>query len=391
MVLIHSYRMKLDNDESAHIAASLASGQGFSNPFGGTTGPTAWLGPVYPFVLSGFFLLFGIGTRLSVIAALLFNSLLSSLTCVPVYFIARETFGERLARWSAWAWALVPYTIYWGIRWVWDTSLSALLFTCLFLFTLHLAKSSTARGWALYGLLWGVSGLTNTAELSFLPFAGCWICYRQFRQGKPFFRNATVGAVIFFATLMPWTLRNYLVFHKFMPVRGNFGVELHLGNTPDARGMWQVWLHPTQNVLEFRAYQQMGEAAYAQAKLHQATTFIREHPKHFAFLVFAHFCYYWAGPPHAERYPWLYEVKTSFFFASSVFAVWALIIALRQRLYAAELYLLLLLSYPAVYYITFAHPRYRHPIDAELLILIVFWCTQYHASRPVKRPPHAAS
>src|SRR5258708_19936820 len=33
----------------SHIAASLASGQGFSNPFGPPTGPTAWLGPVYPF------------------------------------------------------------------------------------------------------------------------------------------------------------------------------------------------------------------------------------------------------------------------------------------------------------------------------------------------------
>src|SRR5260370_41859522 len=54
MVLIHSYRVKLDNDESAHIAASLASGQGFSTPLGPATGPTAWLGPVIPFVLSVF-------------------------------------------------------------------------------------------------------------------------------------------------------------------------------------------------------------------------------------------------------------------------------------------------------------------------------------------------
>src|SRR5208283_331470 len=102
---------------------------------------------------------------------------------------------------------------------------STFLFTLLFMITLQLAESSTPRKWAFYGLVWGIAGLTNTAELAFLPFAGSWICYRQFRQGKPFFRNAVVGALLFLATLAPWTIRNYRVFHKFIPVRGNFGEE----------------------------------------------------------------------------------------------------------------------------------------------------------------------
>src|SRR5260370_7007997 len=49
MVLIHSYRVKLDNDESAHIAASLSSGQGFTNPFCPPPCPTPFLAPPYPF------------------------------------------------------------------------------------------------------------------------------------------------------------------------------------------------------------------------------------------------------------------------------------------------------------------------------------------------------
>ena len=181
MVLIHSYRLNLENDESSHIAASLASGQGFSNPFGKNTGPTAWLGPVYPFVLSRIFVVFGIQTRSAVIAALLLNCLLSALTAIPIFFIGQYSFGLQIARWSSWTWALFPYTMYWGIRWVWDTALSALLLTLLFWFTLHLARSSTLKKWVLYGFLWGFAALTNTAELSFLPFAGIWICCHQFR------------------------------------------------------------------------------------------------------------------------------------------------------------------------------------------------------------------
>ena len=382
MVLTHSYRAKLENDESAHIAAALASGQGFSNPFGTPTGPTAWLGPVYPFVLSRFFVVFGSYTEAAVAWALLFNCLISALTCIPVYFAALYTFGERLAVRSAWVWALFPYTMYWGMRRIWDTSLSAFLLILLFMITLQLAKTSTPQKWALYGLLWGIAGMTNTAELAFLPFAGSWICYSQFRQGKPFFRNATVGAILFFATVAPWTIRNYRVFHKFIPIRGNFGEEFHLGNTPDALGNWQVFLHPSQSNLELRLYRQMGEPAYIHSKLEQTLQFVHDRPARFAYLTFAHFVYYWAGAPHAEKYPGIYELKTFLFLSSSVFAFWGLLIALRQRLPGATLYLLLLLTYPVVYYITFPHPRYRHPLEPAMLILIVFLITQFSVSSP---------
>jgi hypothetical protein len=36
------------------------------------------------------------------------------------------------------------------------------------------------------------------------------------------------------------------------------------------------------------------------------------------------------------------------------------------------LFFWLILSYPAVYYFVFPHPRYRHPIEPELGILIVY-------------------
>ena len=36
------------------------------------------------------------------------------------------------------------------------------------------------------------------------------------------------------------------------------------------------------------------------------------------------------------------------------------------------LFFWLILSYPALYYVVFPHPRYRHPIEPELGILIVY-------------------
>jgi 4-amino-4-deoxy-L-arabinose transferase-like glycosyltransferase len=374
--LFHTYRIDLAKDESANIAASLAAGHGFGNPFGGQTGPTAWLGPVYPFLLSFVFRVFGTFTRASVLAALTVNSFISALTAIPVYVIARKTFNLKVVWWSAWLWALFPYTAYWGIRWVWDTSLSALLFTLVFMMTLILAESGTLAKWLLYGVLWGIAGLTNTAELAFLPCAAIWLLYKQSHRDRIFWRNAILAIVVFIATLTPWTIRNYQVFHKFMPVRGNFGVEFHLGNTSDAEGLWQFWLHPSQDPNQFKLYKEMGEVAYAKSKLNQTLRFIHQNPEHFAFLTTAHFVYYWAGVPHAEKYVWIYLLKSSMFLATTLLAIFGIAQALRKRRHGAVLYLLLMLSYPTIYYITFAHPRYRHPIEPEILILSVYIFTE---------------
>jgi 4-amino-4-deoxy-L-arabinose transferase-like glycosyltransferase len=384
MVLFHTYSAKLEFDESGHIAAALATGRGFSDPFGAPTGPTAWLAPAWPYLLSRYFVLFGAYSRAAIVAALLLNCAFSAVTCIPIYFSALYSFGERTARQSAWVWALFPYTMYWGFRSIWDTALSALLLTLLFMMTLQLAEGRGTWAifawpifaWPIYGFLWGIAGLTNTAQLAFLPFAGIWICWRRHRQERTFLRDATVGAILFFATIGPWLVRDYRTFHKFVPIRGNFGVEFHLGNSPTAQGDWQFYLHPSQNFEEFNRYREMGEPAYVKSKLRQALQFVHDEPARFAYLSFARFFYFWTEPPHAEKYRGIYEAKTFLFLCATVSAFWGLGIAMRQRLPGATLYLLLFLSYPTVYYITFILTRYRSPIEPEMLMLIVFLISQ---------------
>ena len=49
--------------ETGHIAYSVATGKGFSSPFQRDSGPTAWLTPVYPLIVTGIFKVFGVYTR----------------------------------------------------------------------------------------------------------------------------------------------------------------------------------------------------------------------------------------------------------------------------------------------------------------------------------------
>ena len=84
--------------EMGRVARSVALGQGFSNPYGGNTGPTAWEPPLYPYLMAGVFKLFGIYTYASAWVLLMINSLFAALTTIPIFLIARRTFGERVAR-----------------------------------------------------------------------------------------------------------------------------------------------------------------------------------------------------------------------------------------------------------------------------------------------------
>src|ERR1044071_5877082 len=61
IIVGHTYKFKAtDNNfsfgwEMGRIGAAIASGKGFSNPFGPQTGSTAWEPPLYPYLVAGVF------------------------------------------------------------------------------------------------------------------------------------------------------------------------------------------------------------------------------------------------------------------------------------------------------------------------------------------------
>src|SRR5947207_4814519 len=242
----HTYKFKtLDGNfsfgfEMGRIGRAIATGQGFADPFEGHTGPTAWEPPLYPYLIAGVFKLTGVYTRASALILLSLNSVFSALTCIPIFLIARRCFSEKVAVWTAWGWALLPTVMYWSTRWVWETSLAALLLALIFWLALKLEEFDGTRIWIAFGLLWGVAALTNTSLLSFLPASGLWPWYRRWKRGKSSVAGVLLATVFFSATIAPWLVRNYQTFGKFVFIRSNFGAELRLGNGPGADGTWMV-------------------------------------------------------------------------------------------------------------------------------------------------------
>jgi 4-amino-4-deoxy-L-arabinose transferase-like glycosyltransferase len=389
--VLHQYRTRPGNDnfefgwEMGRVARSIALGHGFSSPYEGNTGPTAWEPPLYPYLMAGVFKIFGIYSHASAWVLLSINSLFATLTTIPIFLITRKTFGERVASWSAYGWAFNPYIWYWSIHWIWDTTFTPLVLSCIFLLALQLQDSPEWRGWILFGSIYGVGALANPTMLVFLPFCGLWIWRQRYCRRLPSLGRIVLSSIVFFAVLSPWVLRNYEVFGRFVFLRDDFGLQVRLGNGPSADGMLMAYLQPNLNRLELQKFQNMGELAYAEACKQQAFDWIRQHPGRFAVISLKRFFYYWNGVPRPSASTSPVDFRSSAFLATSILALWGLGRALRQKRPAAWLFAGLVLTYPTVYYFVFPHARYRHPIEPVLLILIVFLLSEVNWTRGVRR------
>ncbi len=365
--------------EMGRVGRSIALGQGFSNPYRGNTGPTAWEPPVYPYLIGGVFKIFGIYTYASAWVLLSINCVFAALTTIPVYRIAQRTFGPGVALWSAHAWALNPYVWYWSIHWIWDTTFTPLILALIFLVALELEDWPGWRGWILFGALFAVGALANPAMLAFLPFCGLWVWRQRFQRGLPSLAGVALSSIMFFLVLSPWLVRNYEAFGRVVFIRDDFGLQFRLGNNKLADGMLIATLQPNLNKPELEKFERLGEIAYEAECRRQAFEWIHANPGRFAIISMKRFFYYWNGVPRPtdSTSPW--DFRSSLFLASSVLAIWGLGRALRQKRPGAWLFAGLVLTYPTVYYFVYPHARYRHPIEPELIILMVFLLCEAHS------------
>ncbi len=360
--------------EIGKIAQSIVLGHGFGNIYyGGPTGPTAQIAPVLPYILAGIFAVFGIYTKAAAIAMLGLNSLFSALTCVPIYFVARRTFGARVARWATWAWASFPYAIYFSADSMWDHALVALLLTCMLWTALVLQDSPRKTSWLAFGLLCGFAALVNPVVLGVVPVLAGWVCYRLHRDGRAWRLRALTAAAVTCAVIAPWLIRNFRVFHALMFLKDDLPLELSAGNLGDSLYWWNPAIHPSGSAAQMVRFHRVGEQAYMAADWLSFRDFVERHPGAYIWRSVRRFVYVWTGYwSFNARY--LQEEQFDladipFRTALSLLALFGLFRAFRERPEGATPYALMLFFFPIVFYLTHPEIAYREPIDPEIVIL----------------------
>jgi 4-amino-4-deoxy-L-arabinose transferase-like glycosyltransferase len=359
--------------ETTNVAISIMTGHGFGSAFNGDpTGPTAVVAPAYPYFVALVFRFLGILTRSSIICIFVLQSLFSALTIIPILGIASHSVGRRAGLWAAWTWALFPWFGKWGVTWVWDTSLSALLLACLFWCALKAPESSSSKSWIGFGALWGFALLVNPSLSTFLPVSLGWCGYEHHRRKKAWLKPVALSAVACLIVISPWLARNRVVFGQWVFLRSNFGFEFAMGNYHNSLGRGWGGTHPSGNAKEFYKYQQIGEIAYFRSRQEPAMEFVKEYPREFITLTAKRASYFWDGSAMdyfgSIRWYWI----PSSYVVLSFLLLPALLVSHMRGLHGWSMFFGLFLLYPLPYYLTFMEVRFRHPIEPLMVLLIAY-------------------
>jgi hypothetical protein len=361
--------------ESGNIAHSLAVGAGFSSPFRVNTGPTAWMPPIYPLLLAGVFRIFGPYTLASFIAATLLNIGFVTFACVPIFYAAKRIGGLRIAATAAWLWAIFPNAILIPVESMWDASLAALLVATILWGTLALADSSRTRDWCAYGLLWGITLMTNATLVALFPLLLAWLAYRAYKQQRPWLAKLALSLGIAVLCCSPWTIRNYKIFHAFVPLRSGLGLQLWLGNNDSTQDIFRAERHPIYDANERAKYIELGEVAYMHEKQLQALQYMQSHPAREAHLIWRRIISFWSGGTPTPLKDFLNVDSTWFRFvllfnlAAALGALYGIVVLIRRRRPAWFPAAVFPLVFPWAYYLSLVLPRYRLPIDPVVLLL----------------------
>jgi hypothetical protein len=354
--------------ECAEVGRAIASGVGFSNPFGIESGPTAWVAPMMPFVVA---VLDTIRRDLKLDESFVY---LSYYVLKIVAFLAACVGLLRLSLFnqSRWLAAISICLIFHSHErsYFGNTNDDGILLplTALLVLCLDSSFKSPHHAISFLGLFLAICALSNPV----LGLAAAICIVIQYVRQVQFVQVLIILLVAGFG-VSPWLLRNYSVLGKWIPIKSNFGYELWQSQCFDDDGVLDATMslvHPMDFMsAESDLYCRMGEIAYVEYKKQIAVTAIRTDPSEFCRRVWNRFVAACIAPSNEKHFLyWTLQslVRVSAFGA----AIWFLVLVSRRPgIYftCAVGYLFYLAPYVLFSY----YDRYSLPLMPLQLVLIV--------------------
>ena len=359
--------------EVERVAKSLVTQHVFGNPYAVPTGPTAHLAPVYPWLVSLLFRLFGAG-RLGALSVFLFNAVCASVQYALLVVLALACgLSPRVGILAGAVGALFPLHPLVEID-GWEASLVGMCWVAVLALTLYWWRRSPASGLraVLAGLGWGL--LILAAPQMLAVFAAVMILYFLVVPRSTLARTA-LALCAAALVLLPWVIRNQKTFGHLFFVRSNFGLELSMSNHDgvhpllvqemyaDGDNTFHKRRHPALSVPEAQIVQRMGEVNYNHWRFEEASQWIRTHPSAFLRLTAHRFWYFWFG---------FHRYRTLILFPLVLAALLGLIRLFRVEPLAAWLFAACWAMFPLVYYFVCFDSRYAYPMNQTFLFLASF-------------------
>jgi 4-amino-4-deoxy-L-arabinose transferase-like glycosyltransferase len=354
-----------DAKDYDQTALGLVKGQGYHNQ-----GFHAYRPPGYPFFLAAIYKIFGhnyFAVKITQVA-------LGTTSILLLFLIILRLLGQKVAIISALFFSFYPEFLRYPTE-----LLSETLFIFLILLSLFLAIRSIDSNSMVFPLFsggcLGLSILTREIGFALLPVVFLLIVKRQSAAPETG-RRLRKAFLIFIATaivVLPWTIRNYLIFHQPIVVSTNGGINFYIGNNLSATGTYNFKIPPVDNPSEQQSSDNSNGNFLYELQLNsngyrEGFKFIKQHPEFFLRGLIKKAKLFWMPPLHQidfnqntlrSLYRVLWATSYTFLLVSAVLGL-VYLIMIRATIWQPILLWILLVM--GVHLLTYLDSRYRLPV-----------------------------
>jgi hypothetical protein len=372
MVVLETYRFKTEQSFGfgyGSTAKHVALGHGFSHiqDESGIPRPSAISPPGYVYFIALIFSIFGVYSVNSAIVIEILQSLTAAFTCLVFYHLAKK-FNEIVGLLSALAIAFYPPSILFSVMRISPILLVVLLLALIIHYLFKIQEHWRYRDAVVCGVLMAVNALMEPVVIIFYVTSCLWLFLWSSGSRVAAVKCCLIMGIVSFACILPWTIRNYIVFNNFVLIKSSMGKNLLEGNRPSGDGI--IFTYEYDDVFsqaELEGLKKLNEAERNQVMQRKAIEFIKADPGRFIRLTIKRIYYYWTlvNPYRRTAYD---NLRIVTYGPVLILAVIGVILSWKQRKYAS-IFLFLFFSYPLPYYITqVTINRYRYGAEAFLLI-----------------------
>lgn len=180
--------------------------------------------PGYPFFLALIFFAFG----KSLVFVRIIQAIISSLTVVLIYQLAKDLFNKRIAFFSVILAALYPPFIFYS-----GTILTETIYTFLIVVAFYLLnKKFNKKNSILFGTFFGFAALMRTESI-LIVFFTLFALFLSSKQKKKIIINGTIISLAMFLVITPWSIRNYTLYDQFFLINTQYGIDLAMATYPE--------------------------------------------------------------------------------------------------------------------------------------------------------------
>lgn len=344
-------------------------------------GPTAFRPPTFPILLAGVYEISGTGSQSARWrAGRLAEAVLGALTAALVCLIALRLFGTASALVAGAIAAVYPPLVLIGSSLMSESLFIPLLLAAVLSALVGRESPHTYRWALLAGLLVGLAALTRSVGIAIALPVVLLLWNRRPRWSWPSAAPPLAMLATVLVTLVPWTIRNLVVMHSFVPVSTENGFALAGTYNAVARARRDypaLWAPPViQLAAVAKAHPRYNEAQVSSSLTSVGLHFIEAHPGYLAVVAF------WSAirmldlqGPGLERYASTFEAYPPWLATVSVYAFWfvaALALAGAATRMARRPPLALWLAPGVLFVVTILFSggtRYRAPEDPFVVML----------------------